>query len=740
MTMMGRLLGQTDRVGRTRGAEPETRLAQALRLIGLALLLLLSWAGALALLPSPDRVSTQVGEPSPRTVLAPRRIVYVSEIKTEEARAAAAARVEEIYTGPNLAISDERVGALDAALARVDALRADLGLTVDERLARLAQEEPDLGLDDRQRRLLLSLDEAIWPTVRAEALRVLDIVMHDELRESQVLAKAQQGYRLVRADLSGEVRDLVIRLVVGYAAPNSFLDVEQTAEARQAARRLVEPVQWTVRAGEAIVREGEIVSPLAMERMEVLGLLEEAPRWDDLTGALLLSTALTVALSAYVFKAQPLLMARPRRQLLLVLTLIVAGVSVRLVVPGHVLTPYLFPAAAFSMLVAALLNVELAVFVSAILSVLVGFSAEGSMELVAYVLVGGVIGSLVVARVEQLSSFVAAAVYVALSNAAIVLAFQLRSHMHDTIGLLQLLGMAVGNGVLSASLAYIAFSLTGRVFGITTFVQLLELARPTHPLFRQLLIKAPGTYHHSIVVSNMAESAAQAIGADPLLVRVGSYYHDIGKIARPYFYAENQNDGDNPHDRLDPETSAEIIIAHATDGLALAHKYGLPEKVCDFIPEHHGTTYASYFYRQASRENGGEPVDEASYRYPGPRPQSKETAIVMLADSIEAAVRAKRPASQEDTAALVRQIILDRLTSGQLDEADLNMRDLDRVGTAFMGILRGVFHPRIDYPEATAPSPAEPSVAPGSAPRSGSAAPPAPPPAPRPSDPEAARP
>jgi putative nucleotidyltransferase with HDIG domain len=170
----------------------------------------------------------------------------------------------------------------------------------------------------------------------------------------------------------------------------------------------------------------------------------------------------------------------------------------------------------------------------------------------------------------------------------------------------------------------------GRLFGIATSLQLLELARPTHPLFQQLLINAPGSYHHSIVISNMAERAAGAIGADTLLSRVGSYYHDIGKVIRPYFFAENQSDGENPHDKLDPKTSAEIIIAHTTEGLALAQKYRLPERVCAFIPEHHGTTLVTYFYRRASQE-GDPDLDENDFRYPGPKPQSKETAIVMLA-------------------------------------------------------------------------------------------------------------
>ncbi len=650
-------------------------------------------------LPSSDRVSVQVGEPSPRNIMAPRRLVYVSEIKTEEARSAAAALVGDIYTGPNLAIADEQLTRLQDTLARLEVLRNN-GL-VDASADRLAQARgvADLGLDDPQWTSLLEADADSWQAIGAEALRVLDLVMHDDIREGQAAAKAQQAYRLVRRDLSATERDLVIRIATAFVVPNNFLDIEQTAMSRQNARRLVEPVQWTIRAGESVVREGEIVSPLALEKLGVLGLLEEPPRWDDLIGALVLTTCLVVAVAVYVYRAQPALLLRPRRQLLLALTLMVAGATARMSIPGHVLLPYLFPAASFCMLVAVLLNLELAVFTAAILSVLVGLNASGSMELVAYVLVGGVIGALAISQIDQLSAFVRAAAYVALSNAGIVLAFQMSNHMHDALGLVQLLTAALSNGVLSASLAFVAFLVIGRLFGITTFVQLMELARPTHPLFRQLLLEAPGTYHHSIVVSNMAERAAQAIGADPLLVRVGSYYHDIGKIRRPYFFAENQNDGDNPHDKLDPKTSAEIIIAHTADGLALARKHRLPDRVCDFITEHHGTTLASYFYHQATRQTDGDAVDVTCYRYPGPRPQSKETAIVMLADSIEAAVRAKRPTSQDDTAAVAHKVIGERLSSGQLDEADITMRDLDQIRQAFLGILRGVFHPRIDYPE-----------------------------------------
>ncbi|MCK4450073.1 MAG: HDIG domain-containing protein, partial [Anaerolineae bacterium] len=269
---------------------------------------------------------------------------------------------------------------------------------------------------------------------------------------------------------------------------------------------------------------------------------------------------------------------------------------------------------------------------------------------------------------------------------------------YDAVQLLTLAGFSLVNGGLSASITLAGFYLLGTLFDITTSLQLMELARPTHPLLRQLLLKAPGTYHHSILVSNMAEEAAGRIGADALLARVGAYYHDIGKTIRPYFFVDNQVEGANVHERLDPRTSAQIIISHVTDGLDLAKKHRLPSKVRDFIAQHHGTSLATYFYRQAL-ESDGDKVNEEDFRYPGPKPQTKETAIVMLADNCEAAVRGERPESLEGIEELIRKIIDGKMLDGQLDECDLTLRDLDKIRGAFVKILQGVFHPRVKYPE-----------------------------------------
>jgi putative nucleotidyltransferase with HDIG domain len=255
------------------------------------------------------------------------------------------------------------------------------------------------------------------------------------------------------------------------------------------------------------------------------------------------------------------------------------------------------------------------------------------------------------------------------------------------------------NGGLSASMAMLGYLILGNLFGITTSLQLTELSRPTHPLLRQLLLKASGTYHHTIVVSNLAERAAAAIGADAFLTRVGAYYHDIGKTVRPYFFTENIVDDNSPHDKLDPLTSAQIIISHVSDGIDLANKYHLPARLQDFIREHHGRTLVKYFYMQAQHEAGDDVLDEANFRYPGPSPRSKETAILFLADTCEAAVRAVRPATREELEALVNRLIDERVAEGEMNDCNLTFRELQVIKEVFLQVLQGVHHPRIQYPE-----------------------------------------
>jgi hypothetical protein len=258
---------------------------------------------------------------------------------------------------------------------------------------------------------------------------------------------------------------------------------------------------------------------------------------------------------------------------------------------------------------------------------------------------------------------------------------------------------ASANGGLSAFLSAGIFVTLGALFGITTRLQLLEMSQLSQPLLLRLQDEAPSTFQHSVIVANLAEKGAYVIGADALLARVGCYYHDIGKLARPGFFIENQLGGDNPHDALDPGDSARIISDHVRDGLALANQYRLPAKVAAFIPEHHGTRLVTYFYREAAAADPT--VDPDAFRYPGPKPQSRETAIAMLADSCEAAVRSSPDHSPESIDRLVDEVYAERLTEGQLNESDLTLRNLRDLAESYKATLKAVYHPRIEYPAPT---------------------------------------
>lgn len=676
----------------------DTPVQNTARAVVLAVALLLVWSASLISRTSGDHISAVVGEPSPRNIKAPRQLTYISEIKTREAQLAAAQRVKDIYVGPDAQVAIRQSLRLGDIISYITVTRLD-PYTDEATKVALLGEIPGLSTGVAMMARIVQFDNGEWQAVSYECSRVLDLAMQEEIRDTQLAEARRQVRRPVALALNDAQRAVVVALTQDLVVPNTFFDERQTQAAREAARNAIEPARGTIREGESLLREGEIISDLSLEKLQVLDLVSTGRRWQDVVAAFLFPLVMVTTLSVYILRCDPLLLERPRRELVLTLALVAAALGARLIIPGHTLLPYLFPAAAVSMAVTILLDVQIGMVVAALVAVLAGLLGGGSLELMLYALLGSVIGSLIIWRMDHLGTFLNASVGVALMNMAVVVAYRLLSQSHDTVGLLQLLGMSVANALLSSSLTFVGFAFAGRVFGITTSLQLLELARPTHPLFRQLLIKAPGTYHHSIVISNMAESAAEAIGADALLARVGSYYHDIGKITRPYFFSENQSEGQNPHDKLDPRTSTEIIIGHTLDGLELARKHHLPDKVSQFIMEHHGTTLVSFFFRQASGNANGKQPQERDYRYPGPRPQTRETAIVMLADGIEAIVRAHRPTTQSETERMIHQIINDRLLDDQLDEAELTLRDLDRIRQAFNNVLQGIFHPRIQYPE-----------------------------------------
>jgi putative nucleotidyltransferase with HDIG domain len=365
------------------------------------------------------------------------------------------------------------------------------------------------------------------------------------------------------------------------------------------------------------------------------------------------------------------------------------------------------------MVVAGFIGAEVALLCAAVIALLAAFAAVllldvsvigigGSIDIVRIALVsgiGGAAGVFAVRNAERLVQFLIGGLLVAVSALITISATWLIDPSRELRDISWIVLAAGGNGMLSAFLSAGVFVTLGALFGVTTRLQLLEMSQLSQPLLLRLQDEAPSTFQHSVIVANLAEKGAHVIGADSLLTRVGCYYHDIGKLSRPGFFIENQLGGANPHDALDPGDSARIISDHVNDGLALAAAHKLPAKVAAFIPEHHGTRLVSYFYRRAAEEDPG--VDPDAFRYPGPKPQSRETAIAMLADSSEAAVRSSPDHSPERIDAIVDEVFGERLAEGQLDESDLTLRNLHDLSASFKATLRAVYHPRIEYPAPT---------------------------------------
>jgi putative nucleotidyltransferase with HDIG domain len=654
----------------------------------------------LLLLPLPiGQVQLEAGDVASQNIVAPRRIVYESAMLTQQARERAAQAVPDYYDPPQSRIRRQQVGRSYEVLDLLTELRQDFSLTTSQRIDALLAIE-DLKLTSTVSQQILDLSDNGWETVVAEVPLVLEQIMREDIKENSLSAARRRIPVLVSPELDEEASGVVNELVRVLVRPNSFLNPERTQELRQQAWDSVPVQTQTLEQGEIILRAGDIATAEDVEALDHLGLNQvDWSLWRFLQ-VLLLSAVLISLVVGTIYRLSPNLLKCRRQSSLFLLLSALGLVLARFMVVPHDWLPYLFPLAALTMLAALLLGIQASVALILPFALFVGYLSNGNVPLIFYVATGALLGSLVVGKAERLTAFLWAGMVVILSN--LLMAVALWTQPLDattTSQWFRILLVSVLNGGLSASIALIGYFVLGNLFGITTSLQLMELSRPTHPLLRQLLLKAPGTYHHTILVSNLAERAAEAIGADAFLIRVGAYYHDIGKIVRPYFFTENIADDSSPHDSLDAKTSAQIIISHVKDGIDLARKYHLPAVLHDFIYQHHGAQVMQYFYQKAANSAvDGETVDIADFRYPGPDPQSKETAILMMADICEAAVRAERPATRQDLENMVNRLVTDRVLDGSLVQSDLTFQEVQTIKRTFVQVLQGVHHPRIKYP------------------------------------------
>lgn len=638
----------------------------------------------------------EAGQVSARSILAPERITFASEIQTSEAQSKAQAAVRDIFDPPNPERARTQVSKAESVLDFVDTVRHD-PYSDPEKKTRSILLIPDLNLPVITISRTLALDDNTFHRVVSETLYILDSTMRDEIRASDINAALAKLPTRVSFALSTEQVDLVAQWARPFIVPNTFYNATKTEELRSAERDRVGTVYRTIEKGEAVVREGEIITPLAIEALNELHLVTPRRETADVLGAALFAGVLTILLFVYIARLCPWLIAHPRALALVAFLMIVGAMAGRTFAMEQRPLAYVVPFSAGAMLIAVLIDSQTAFGAAFALALIVGFLGQNSFEMAIYVLSGSWVAAASLGRIERLNAFWRSGLYVAGANLIAVIVFRVLAHETELASLAPYALAALGNAVLAALLALGSLSFLGRVFGITTSLDLLELTRPTHPLLKKLLAEAPGTYHHSLIVSQLAEQAAQKIDADALLVRVAAYYHDVGKTREPQSFVENQFEGVNVHDSLDPQASAGIVIDHVQRGIALAEKYGLPPRIREMIPQHHGTTLAAYFHHKA-KESGNPHVDENDFRYNGPKPQSREAGILMLADGTEATARAERPATPEQIRAIIDRIVNDRLRDGQLDESDLTLHDIQEIKDAFFGVLQGMFHARVKYP------------------------------------------
>ncbi len=472
------------------------------------------------------------------------------------------------------------------------------------------------------------------------------------------------------------------------------------------------PVMVQIRQNEVIVDAGHPITAADMEKIDAFGLNESRLDLARLAGWFVAAILLVGLLLAWIQRFRPAFWHRNNVLLLLGLMLLFTAFALKLTA-GRSILPFFLPVAAAGVLLAILLDAGTATVVVAVIALIAGLVNGSSLEIATYVFLGGFAGIIAIRRGDRLQSFVRAGAAILIVNALVVTTFSLLGE-RDLTGILQLWGASASAAGGSAVAAVGSFAVLGNLFGILTVFQLLELANPSQPLLRRLLVETPGTYHHSLMVGNLAERAAEAIGADPLLTRVAAYYHDIGKLANPLAFIENQEGGENIHDQLEPEASAQILKQHVADGIDIAYRAHLSKTLIAFIPQHHGTAIMGYFYgkarEQAAAPFGGlgtpegaraaDAVDARRFRHAGPKPQSREAALIMLADGVEASVRSLSSRDEAATRAMVERIIDERLSDGQFDECDLTLRDLERIREAFVAQLRGMYHQRVAYPQS----------------------------------------
>ena len=535
-----------------------------------------------------------------------------------------------------------------------------------------------------------------------------------DLREARALLRAQAG--VLSPPLGKEASAIAFKIAEHFLRLNLTFNKNETEGKKTDAREKVNPVYFQIKRGEVILRAGDRVQEEDLAKIKVLKKAQERTH----LLAVLIGMGLLIFLvlaSLYQFSTQNIRkVALSQKDLLFCSTALLGTLAfLKLfqvsadVLGGEFFSIpsssylYLFPIATGAMLVRIVLNSEVAIIFSLLTSYFSAALMGNQLFYFIFTLVGSVIGAHKVARCEQRSILLKAGITVGGINILMIFSYSLISQNFLKMTFLSDLLMGFLGGALASVLVLGIVPIIETLFGYTTDIKLLELANMDHPILKDLILQAPGTYHHSIIVGSLVEAAAKSIAANPLLARVSAYYHDVGKLKKPLYFIENAGGGENKHEHLTPTMSSLILISHVKDGVEMARENRLGERIGHIILQHHGTSLISYFYQKAKEKENPEmgSISEDDFRYPGPKPQTKEAGIVMLADSVEAASRALTDPTPSRIKSLVQRVTNSIFLDGQMEECELTLKDLQKIQESFNRILTAIFHQRVDYPAST---------------------------------------
>lgn len=643
---------------------------------------------------TPKRYKLNEGDIATVDIKAPRDIIDEEATKLKEQEVTA--KVEKKFTLKN----EIKIEASDNVKGFFDKLINLKSNNIDEKskIAELKKIDT-INLSDSEYKELLDLSVDKDTELQWIALTAIDKAYENQIEEdSKAIADAKSivDQYLSRQGLESNIEVILREICESQVKANYFFDQSKTDEVIKEALKGVSKVM--IKKNQIIVKEGEPITQKQINILTELGLIGEDISKDYIyTYIILFFYVLFVLILQYIYmKNENNKILNNTKLVFLILLLNLLSLIIARVFT--LVSVFLIPIACTPILMTVFLGSKISIIINSFNLLFIGIIIGFEPQIILVAIVANIISSLTLKKVNQRNDILYSTAYLAVSSAIIVLSSGILLSNNIKRILIDV-ALATGGAFISGILAMGLLPFLESSFNLVTNMKLLELSNPNNLLLKRLLMEAPGTYHHSIMVANLAEVAAEEVGANPMLVRVGAYYHDIGKIKRPFFFGENQLGGVNPHDKISPALSTTIIISHVKDGLELAKEYDVPTIVTDMIAQHHGTTLVKYFY-YTLKNNSENPdlIKEDDFRYPGPKPQTKEAAIIMMADSVEAAVRSIQEPTLDKIEAMVNNIIKDKLNSNQLNECDLTFKDLEVIKACFLKVLKGIYHHRIEYP------------------------------------------